>query len=295
MPLKDLSLALLTIVVWGLNFAVIKLGVAGVPPMLLAALRFLCAAFPALLFCRAPRVPLRLYLAYGLLISVGQFALLFTAIHVGMPSGLASLVLQAQAFFTLVFAALFLGERWKANQLAGLVLAGIGLGLIGSSHGQAMPLMGFALTVGAAAAWAGGNIVSRAVAKHGPINQLAFVVWSSLVPIGPFLLLSIWLEGPTTIAAALNHMSLTSAASVAYLAWAATLFGYGVWTWLLSRHPANRVAPFSLMVPLVGLTTGWVVCGEALRAVHFVGGALLMGGLLLNLFGDRLLRRQQPA
>lgn len=295
MPLKDLSLALLTIVVWGLNFAVIKLGVAGVPPMLLAALRFLCAAFPALLFCRAPRVPLRLYLAYGLLISVGQFALLFTAIHVGMPSGLASLVLQAQAFFTLVFAALFLGERWKANQLAGLVLAGIGLALIGSSHGQAMPLMGFALTVGAAAAWAGGNIVSRAVAKHGPINQLAFVVWSSLVPIGPFLLLSIWLEGPTTIAAALNHMSLTSAASVAYLAWAATLFGYGVWTWLLSRHPANRVAPFSLMVPLVGLTTGWVVFGEALRAVHFVGGALLMGGLLLNLFGDRLLRRQQPA
>ncbi|HEX5388992.1 MAG TPA: EamA family transporter, partial [Burkholderiaceae bacterium] len=259
MPLKDLSLALLTIVVWGLNFAVIKLGVAGVPPMLLAALRFVCAAFPALLFFRAPRVPLRLYLAYGLLISVGQFALLFTAIHVGMPSGLASLVLQAQAFFTLVFAALFLGEHWKANQLAGLVLAGAGLALIGSSHGQAMPLLGFALTVGAAAAWAGGNIVSRAVAKHGPINQLAFVVWSSLVPIGPFLLLSLWLEGPATIAAALSHMSLTSVASVAYLAWAATLFGYGVWTWLLSRHPANRVAPFSLMVPLVGLTTGWVV------------------------------------
>lgn len=295
MPLKDLSLALLTIVVWGLNFAVIKLGVAGVPPMLLAALRFVCAAFPALLFFRAPRVPLRLYLAYGLLISVGQFALLFTAIHVGMPSGLASLVLQAQAFFTLVFAALFLGEHWKANQLAGLVLAGAGLALIGSSHGQAMPLLGFALTVGAAAAWAGGNIVSRAVAKHGPINQLAFVVWSSLVPIGPFLLLSLWLEGPATIAAALSHMSLTSVASVAYLAWAATLFGYGVWTWLLSRHPANRVAPFSLMVPLVGLTTGWVVFGEALRAVHFAGGALLMGGLLLNLYGDRLLRRRQPA
>ena len=241
MPFKDRSLALLTIVVWGLNFAVIKLGVAGVPPMLLAALRFVCAAFPALLFFRAPRVPLRLYLAYGLLISVGQFALLFTAIHVGMPSGLASLVLQAQAFFTLVFAALFLGEHWKANQLAGLVLAGAGLALIGSSHGQAMPLLGFALTVGAAAAWAGGNIVSRAVAKHGPINQLAFVVWSSLVPIGPFLLLSLWLEGPTTIAAALSELSLTSVASVAYLAWAATLFGYGVWTWLLSRDRKSVV------------------------------------------------------
>lgn len=295
MPLKDLSLALLTIVVWGLNFAVIKLGVVGVPPMLLAALRFLCAVFPAIFFFRAPRVPLRLYLAYGLLISVGQFALLFTAIAVGMPSGLASLVLQAQAFFTLVFAALFLGEHWKATQLAGLILAGAGLALIGSNHGQAMPLLGFVLTLAAAAAWAGGNIVSRAVARHGPINQLAFVVWSSLVPIAPFLVLSWWLEGPTAIAHALTHLSTTSVASVAYLAWAATLFGYGVWTWLLSRHPANRVAPFSLLVPLVGLSTGWLVFGEALRPVHLAGGALLMGGLLLNLLGDRLLRRTAPA
>lgn len=295
MPVKDLSLALLTIVVWGLNFAVIKLGVAGVPPMLLAALRFVFAVFPAIFFFRAPKVPLRLYLAYGLLISVGQFALLFTAIDVGMPTGLASLVLQAQAFFTLVFAALFLGERWKATQLAGLALAGAGLALIGSSHGQVMPLLGFALTVAAAAAWAGGNIVSRAVARHGPINQLAFVVWSSLVPIAPFLALSAWFEGPAAISAALRGLDSTSAASVLYLAWAATLLGYGVWTWLLSRHPANRVAPFSLLVPLVGLSTGWVVFGEALRPVHFAGGALLMGGLLLNLFGDRLLTRRQPA
>lgn len=295
MPIKDLSLALLTIVVWGVNFAVIKLGVAGMPPMLLGALRFVLAAFPAVFLLRAPRVPLRLYLAYGLLISVGQFALLFTAIAVGMPTGLASLVLQSQAFFTLVFAAVFLGERWGAHQLAGLLLAGAGLALIGGSHGQAMPLLGFMLTVAAASAWAGGNIVSRAIARHGPINQQAIVVWSSLVPIVPFLLLSAWLEGPAAMAAALSHLSWPSVAAVAYLAWAATLFGYGVWTWLLSRHPANRVAPFSLMVPLVGLSTGWLVFGEALRPVHFAGGALLMAGLLVNLFGHRLRRRWRPA
>lgn len=295
MPLKDLLLALLVIVVWGLNFAVIKLGVAGVPPMLLAALRFVFAAFPALLLFRPPRVPLRLYIAYGLLISVGQFALLFTAIAVGMPSGLASLVLQAQAFFTLVFAAVFLGERWRATQLGGLLLAGTGLALIGSSHGQVMPLLGFALTLGAAASWAGGNIVSRAVSRHGPINQLAFVVWSSLVPIVPFVALSFWLEGPSSIEAALRGLSLTSVAAVAYLAWAATLLGYGVWTWLLSRHPANRVSPFSLLVPLVGLSTGWLVFDETLRPVHVAGGALLMGGLLLNLLGERLLQRERRA
>ena len=288
---KDLFLASFVILVWGVNFAVIKVGVADVPPLLLAALRFMLAAFPALLFFRAPKVPLRLYVIYGLTISVGQFSLLFSAIHVGMPTGLASLVLQSQAVFTMLFAAFFLKERWHANQLAGLMLAAVGLVLIGSAHGLSMPLAGFMLTVAAAVMWASGNIVTRAVGRYGPMNQLAFVVWASLVPPIPLLLLSAWLEGPAAISSALRHFSWHAFAAVAYLAWAATLFGYGVWTGLLARYPANRVAPFTLLVPLVGLTTGWVAFGEALKPVHFAGGALLMAGLLLNLFGARLFVR----
>jgi O-acetylserine/cysteine efflux transporter len=288
---KDLLLLLVVILVWGVNFAVIKVGVADVPPLLLGGLRFLLAAFPAVLFVRAPKVPIRLYLLYGMTISVGQFSLLFTAIHVGMPTGLASLVLQSQAFFTMLFAALWLKERWHANQLAGLVLAAGGLLLIGSAHGLSMPLAGFMLTVAAAAMWACGNIAARAVGRHGPMNQLAFVVWASLVPPLPLLALSAVVEGPQAMAAALVHFSWHAFAAVAYLAWAATLFGYGVWTALLSRYPANRIAPFSLLVPLVGLTTGWLVFGEVLQPVHFAGGALLMAGLLVNLFGARLFAR----
>jgi O-acetylserine/cysteine efflux transporter len=208
-----------------------------------------------------------------------------------MPTGLASLVLQSQSFFTMLFAAFWLKEHWRANQLAGLMLAAVGLVLIGSAHGLSMPLAGFLLTVAAAVMWACGNIVTRAVGAYGPMNQLAFVVWASLVPPLPFLLLSAWLEGPVAMQAALQHFSWQSFASVAYLAWVATLFGYGVWTRLLSRYPANRVAPFTLLVPLVGLTTGWVVFGEALKPIHFAGGALLMAGLLLNLFGHRLFVR----
>lgn len=288
---RDLVLALLVILVWGVNFAVIKVGLVGVPPLLLGALRFMLAAFPALLFFKAPKVPLRLYLAFGLTMSVGQFAFLFSAIHVGMPSGLASLVLQSQSFFTLVLTALWLRERWQGNQLAGLLLAAGGLVLIGSAHGASMPLLGFLLTVAAAAMWACGNIVSRAVGRHGPMNQLAFVVWASLVPPLPLLALSWWIEGPAAISTALQGFGLASFASVAYLAWAATLFGYGVWTFLLSRYPINRVAPFTLLVPLVGLTTGWLAFGETLQPVHFIGGALLMVGLFVNLFGAPLLAR----
>lgn len=293
---KDLGLALLVILVWGVNFAVIKVGVVGVPPLLLGALRFTLAAFPALLFMKPPKVPLRWYLAYGLTISVGQFAFLFTAIHVGMPSGLASLVLQSQSFFTLLLAAWWLKERWQANQMAGLLLAACGLVLIGSAAGPAgagvsMPLLGFLLTVAAAVMWACGNIVTRTVSRYGPMNQLAFVVWASLVPPVPFLALSVVMEGPDAIASAMQHIGWSTFAAIAYLAWAATLLGYGLWTHLMSRYATNRVAPFTLLVPVVGLTTGWLVFGEALRPVHFAGGALLMAGLLLNVFGGPLMTR----
>jgi len=290
---RHLALVLSVILVWGVNFAVIKIGLVGVPPLLLAGLRFVLAAFPALLFLRPPKVPLRLYLAYGMTISVGQFALLFTAIHVGMPSGLASLVLQSQSFFTLMLTAVWLKEKWHANQLVGLVLAAGGLTLIGSAHGASMPLTGFLLTIAAAVMWACGNIVSRSVGRHGPMNQFAFVVWASLVPPLPLFALSWLIEGPAAMTAAMQNFGIQTLASLAYLAWAATLFGYGVWTFLLSRYPVNRVAPFTLLVPLVGLTTGWLAFGETLKPVHFIGGALLMIGLLVNLFGSTLFERLQ--
>ena len=288
---RDMALAFIVIVVWGVNFAVIKLGLVGMPPLLLVAMRFVLAAFPALLFLRPPKVPLRLYLSFGLTMSVGQFAFLFTAIHVGMPSGLASLVLQAQAFFTLVLTALWLKEKWHGNQLAGLVLAAGGLMLIGSAHGVSMPLAGFLLTLAAAFMWACGNLVSRAVGRYGPMNQLAFVVWASLVPPLPLLALSWFMEGPEAMSAALQNISVQTLMALAYIAWASTLFGYSAWNLLMSRYPVNRIAPFTLLVPLVGLSTGCFVFGETLKPVHFSGGALLMIGLLVNLFGVDLLTR----
>ena len=284
----DLGLALLVVVAWGLNFVVVKVGVTHMPPMLLGALRFMLAVFPAILFVRRPNLPFKLLLIYGLTASVGQFAFLFTAVKLGMPTGLASLVLQSQAFFTLVLAAVVLKEHWASHQLGGLVLAGCGLALIGSAHGAHMPLLGFGLTLAAASSWAVSNVVTRVISARGPINQLGLVVWGSLIPPIPFLLLSYWLEGPTAMVDALAAFNWEALAALAYLSLVATLFGYSIWTRLLTRYPANQVAPFSLLVPIVGLTTGWVVYGEAMQPIHFAGAALLMAGLAMNLWGMRL-------
>jgi len=292
----QLMTALIVIFLWGMNFVVIKIGLKGVPPFLLGALRFALVAFPAILFLPRPKVPLKWLLAYALTISLGQFAFLFTAMAVGMPAGLASLVLQAQAFFTVGLSAMVFGDRLRASNLLGMLVASIGLALLGSasigSSASQVTLAGFLLTLLAAASWASGNVVSK---KIGATSLLSLVAWSALIPVIPFLLLSLCFEGAATISASILHISLSSALAIAYLAFAATLTGYTLWGNLLSSLPTHMVAPLTLLVPVVGLSAAWLLLGEALQPLQLLGAAVVMCGLLINVFGARLLTQLRRA
>jgi O-acetylserine/cysteine efflux transporter len=288
---KDLLLGLVVIIAWGLNFVVIRIGLDGLPPLLLGCLRFVLAALPVFFVAR-PNLPWRLLIAYGATISLGQFVFLFEAMANGMPAGLASLVLQSQAFFTLAFAALFLGERMRAANLLGLLVAGGGLLLIGLQTGHSSTLLGIVLTLVAASMWAMGNVLTR---SFGKVNLMGLVIWGSLIPPIPFFLLSLWLEGPQRIGQALVDISLSSILALLYLAIIATLLGYGLWSRLLSRYPAGQVAPFSLLVPVVGLSSSAVLLDERLSALQWLGAGLVMLGLLVNVFGGRLWQRLQGA
>ena len=288
MRLTDWGWALLVVLIWGVNFVVIHVGLVGVPPLLLGALRFLLVALPAVFLVPRPRIPFRWLLAYGLTISFGQFALLFSAMQVGMPAGVASLVLQAQMIFTLLFGALLLGERWQRHQPAALGLATLGL-LVLASQQQAggMSLAGFLLTLGAAASWGLGNIVTRRISQLGQVNLLGLVVWGALVPPLPFLAAAYWLEGPTEMVNALSHLSWLSLLAILYLALMATIVGYGLWGRLLQRYPVAQVAPLTLLVPVVGLLAARLLLDERLQGGQWVGIGLVLAGLLVNLFWPR--------
>ncbi|AOB30457.1 acetylserine transporter [Bordetella sp. H567] len=294
MPPRDLALAFVVILAWGMNFVVIKVGLNGIPPMLLGGLRFLLAAVPAIFFVKRPAIPLRWLAAYGATISLGQFAFLFTAMAVGMPAGLASVVLQAQAFFTVALSALLLHERFRAHNAAGLIVAACGLALIGEQGGAGMTLMGFTLTLCAALMWGLGNIATK---KAGKADMLGLVVWGSLIPPIPFFLLSWWLEGPDRIHAALVSVHGSSVFAVIYLSFIATLVGYGLWAWLMSRHPAAQVAPFSLLIPVIGLAAAAGLLGEIPTPPQIGGALLVMAGLVINTFGGRrrAARADRPA
>lgn len=287
MPLKDWIAALAIIIAWGVNFVVIKVGLQEIPPFLLGGLRFALVALAAFLVPR-PAVSWRLLIAYGLVLSVAQFGFLFTAMHVGMPAGLASLVLQSQAFFTVLIAALLLGEKVRWHNVVGIAIAVGGMVLIqqGALPGN-LTLAGFVLTLLAALSWACGNIV---VKKIGRVDMLGLVVWGAVVPPLPFFALSLAFEGPERIMASLAGMTYAGIGSLLYLALVATTLGYALWGRLLTRHPASKVAPLSLLIPVVGLIAASLLLGERLALIQWIGGAVVMAGLTVNVFMPKFMQ-----
>jgi O-acetylserine/cysteine efflux transporter len=289
---RHLLLALLLVTVWGVNFVAIRWGVDEVPPLLLSALRFVLAAVPAIFFIRPPRVPLGTLVSYGLVVGALQFGLLFVAIKLGMPAGLSSVVMQLQAFFTIGLAVLLLGERPRASQLFGALTAFGGIGVIGVERFQDAALVPLLMTVGAAFFWGAGNIIAKRTA--GGVDMLSFVVWSSLVPPIPLYLASLLIEGPGAVTSAIANVTWLGGASLLFIAYASTVFGYGVWNFLLSRYPANAVAPFSLLVPVTGIGSAALLLGETVSALEIAGSGLVFLGLMVNVFGSRMWKSKRP-
>lgn len=294
MSRRDFALALMVVTVWGVNFTVIKLGLQEMPSMLLVALRYLVTAFPALLFIKPPAVAWRYTIAFGLAVGVGQFASLFYAIEIGMPAGVASVVLQAQAFFTVLFAALTLKEKVLSRQIIGLIVGSIGLYFIGGHSGAAglgqIPLPALFLTlVGAASAGFSNVIIKLAVkdsaSKGQKLNMLSLMVWSSLASLFPLFTIALTLDTPQTLITAVQNIDLTAILAILYIAFVATLFGNGTWSELLAKYPATQVAPIALLVPVTGLLTAQVVLGEQLSSQQWLGCFVILLGLGIMNFG----------
>ena len=283
MPTRHRLLAIVVAALWGVNFLAIHASLAQFPPFFLVALRFLVIAVPTVVLVPRPAVPLRWLVGYGLGFGVAQFTLLYWGMAAGMPTGLASLVLQASAPFTLVLGALLLGERVRGRQWAGIIVAVAGMALVGVSRAQAAAFWPFVLVLIGGLGWAFGNLASRLAQ---PPNALHLTLWMSVIVPVPMLALSLLFEGPDRIAAAVSG-SFTPAAvpawiGLAYTCVIATAVGSGIWTWLLARHAAGVVAPFSMLVPVAGLLTAGLVLGEVPTWLELVGGIVVVAGVLIG-------------
>lgn len=290
MKKKDILLSILLVTLWGLNFTVIKIGLDGVPSMLLVTLRYLFTSFPAIFFIKKPKTKFKYVLLYGLTVGVGQFSCLFYAMQIGMPAGIASVVLQIQAFISPVLAMMFLKEKIHSKQVLGFIISAAGLLLIATaSSGSNMnnvPPMAFVLMLGAPLFWAASNIVARiasdsANAEGEKLNMVSMVVWSGLIPPIPMIGLALLFDTPATLINILKNLSAPSIFAVMYLAYAATLTAYGIWSILIAKYPIGTIAPIPLLVPVIALLSARIVLLEKLSPMQWIGFIVILTGLFI--------------
>jgi O-acetylserine/cysteine efflux transporter len=292
---RDLALVVVVVTLWGFAFVPIKWALVEVPPLMLAALRFLLAGIPAVFLIARPSMPWTTVVAYGVAIGVLQYGLMFLGMKLGMPAGLSSLVMQLQVYFTIALAVLFAGDRMHRWNVVGALVALGGVALLGYAkltEGVAASFLGFVLLIFGALAWGAGNVIAKRAAG---VDMVALVVWSSLVPPPILALLSFATEGGAEAFRAVAQASWITWATVLFLAWGATLFGFSVWNRLLHRYPAPLISPFALLIPISGLASGAAFLGERLSAMQAAGVALVFAGLAVNVYGPGLWARLRVA
>lgn len=296
MPTRDRFLAALVAVIWGVNFVAIHFSLEHYPPFFLVGLRFLLLAVPTVLFVKWPGVKVRWLLGYGLGFGILQFAFLYAGMEAGMPPGLASLVLQASAPFTVVIAAVWLREKLTLVQGIGIGVAVAGLGIIAAERAGVSALLPVVLTLCGALGWAFGNVCSR---QANPVSPLRMTMWMSVVPPIPMIALALVVEGPERIgeslATSFTPEALPAVLGLAYTVLIGTVVGSGIWTTLMKRNPSSRVAPFSMLVPVAGFTAAWLALGEVPNLGDLVGGAIVIGGVLVATLGAGARKRPQIA
>ena len=275
---RDTALAALVAALWGFNFVVIDWGMGSVPPLLFAAIRFTVVAVPACFLVPRPPLPFRTVAAVGAFMSLGQFGFLYLSMHLGMPPGLAALVLQAQVPFTIVIAAAVLREPPSAAQAGGVALGVAGLAVVAAGLGGHVTAAALALCLLAGLSWGIGNVVSRAAKAPG---GLALTVWSATVAPVPLLGLSLLTDGPAAVGHGLAHLGWHGVLSTVYTAGLCSLVGYAIFNRLLSRYPSGQVVPWVLLAPVVAMASSWALLGEAPGPAELAGAVLLVAGVLV--------------
>ena len=282
---RHILLALLVAFVYGVAFVAIKLAVLEIPPLLVTGWRFLLTAVPLVFFIKPPKVAFYWPIAFGLVQGVLMFGLIFSAISLGMPGGLTSLVAQLQVFFTIGFAAFLFAERPLKHHYIGAGIAFLGIFITGWSKFQdATPLLPFMMVVLAAACWGIANIIAKAAR---PPDMLAVIIWGSLAAPLPLFFASMIIEG-TSFAVPNVMPSMTAIGAVFFMAYFSTVFAFTAWNWLLGRYPAATVTPFALLIPIFGFSSMAAVFGERISVLTMVGALVVFIGLAINVFGAKL-------
>ncbi|KPX08973.1 EamA family transporter [Pseudomonas syringae] len=280
-----IALAVLVMAIWGINFSVIKLGLTNVDPLILAGLRFSLCALPAIFFVRRPNVPWRYLIGYGLVFGIGLWGIVNLGIKAGLSAGIASLVLQFSAFFSILLGSWVFREALNRFQILGMLIALSGLLSVILISDGSVSLLGMLLVLVGALSMSVANIINK---KANTRDVFAFLVWSSAFSPIPLFALDYAINGSVGYIMFANHIGTTAVLSILFQVYPNTLFAYWIWNSLLKTYPISTVAPLSLLVPIFGMLGSVVIFNEHMSTGKVLAVLLIVAGLGVGLYGRRI-------
>lgn len=284
MKIQHVIIAVFVAAIWGFNFAVVKAGLTELPPFMYGAGRFVIALIPIVFYLKKPDVPWRIIGGIGLTLGFLKFGLMFTGMHLGMSSGLSSLILQSQVFFTVALSMLIFRTSITPHQVLGMLVAFVGIGMIAWEMHAQSSMLGFLMLIGAAISWAISNVLYR---KAGDVDMFALTIWTCVIPPIPMLACALHMDGPGVIQETVNSLSWYGFWCLVFTACASTWVGSTLWGVLLKNYDATTVAPYSLLVPVFGFTFAWLIHEEALTMPIIIACSLVFLGLIINQWPDK--------
>lgn len=277
MPASHLALILAICLAWGGNFLASAIALKHFPPFLFTALRL-----AVLLVCLFPFLK---PIAREQRLRVGAIALLSGALHFGLnfwalraAGDISSVAIALQSYIPMsaVLAVVFLGERIGWRTWAGIGLAFGGVLVLGFDPLVLDAPAALLMTLTAALMLAAGTTMMRGVRG---VDVFQMQAWTALLGIPVLVAISAAIEPPAW--PLMQSAAGKDWAGVAYSGLIASLVGHGLLYWLVQRHPVSQVTPYLLLAPVFAITLGVLVWGDRPGPKLVIGGAMVLGGVLL--------------
>ena len=283
MSLRDTLLAALVPIFLGFGFVIAKPAMEYFPPMLLMGLRFTFAASILIWWFPIPRGFLKKIFFVSFIANTLQYSITYTGLNL-IDASAAVLLVQMEVIFGVIFAYFLLKEKPTIRSLIGISVAFIGIYILTGSPNLDGKFFGASLVVTGACIWALGQVLVKPLSKE--INPIALVAWLALFS-GPILIfLSAIFDGST-----INYFksaNLESWIIALFLGFIMQPISYGCFYYVLKNNPLYKVLPIVTMgIPPTGLLAAIFILGEEPTRELFIGGAIILLGVVMIVFNKK--------
>jgi len=283
---KQILLALIVPITWGLGFTLAKIGMEQFPALLIMTIRFGIAGLILVWFTKPPWGHMREIFVVALIGSTIQYGLTYNGLK-GIDASTAAILVQLEGPILAIMGAFLLKEKLGITRALGMGLAFIGVLIIAGEPRLDGHLNSVILLIAGSAVWAVAQIM---ISRLRDLSGITILAWVAIMATPQMFVASLLIEDGQWLA--ITTASFIDWSIILYLALIMTVLGYSVWYHLLSSVDVSKVSPFLMLLPITSIIAGIVLLDEKLTSSMILGGLLIMSGVASTLISWNFPKKQ---